>query len=417
MADPGGSLESIDIFSPEAYAAHGYPHADWTRLRQEAPVFWYPRNEVRPFWAITRHADIVTISKQPTRFLSAPNNIDIPSDPGAAEFEPPPTIISMDPPKHGAYRQLVSRRMTPRVLQRIQADIEAISREIVDGLGEGTLDGECDFVERVSIPMPIAVIAWLLGVPREDWKLLFDWTNQLAAPADPEFKREGEHAGETRDRTVAELFAYFEQLVEVRRRTPADDLISVLVAARIDGQPLPRHELLSYCLAMVIAGNETTRNAITGGMLAFIENPDQLARVQRDPGLLDSAIEEILRWSSPIVHMGRTAAQDVELHGQRIRAGDILALFYPSANRDEAVFDDPFRFRVDRSPNHHLSFGVGEHFCLGAHVARFELNVIFRHLLARLVEAEVIGPIERLQSPFVGGIKRLPIRYRLRAAA
>jgi cytochrome P450 len=412
------SLAALDIFSPDAYAAHGYPHAEWARLRREAPVFWYARNEVRPFWAITRHADVVAISRQPELFLNGPNSVDIPAEPGIGEFDLPPTIISMDPPRHGIYRQLLSRRFTPRALRALEADIERIGREIVEDLTRDGLEGEVDFVERVAMPLPIAVIAWLLGVPREDWRSLFDWTNRLAGPSDPEYRQAGEqHAGETRARANAEIFAYFERLIAERRREPRDDLVSLLGAARLDGEPLPRAELLSYCMLLVVGGNETTRNAATGGMLAFIENPDQVARVQREPALLDSAIEEILRWTTPIVHMARTAARDVELHGQKIRGGDVLALFYPSANRDEEVFEAPFRFDVGRVPNRHLTFGIGEHICLGAHVARVELRVAFRHLLARLRDAELAGPVERLRSSQVGGIKRLPIRYRLRPAA
>jgi cytochrome P450 len=408
------NLDSLDIFSPDAYAASGYPHAGWARLRREAPVFWYARNAVRPFWAVTRHADIVGISRQPELFQNGPNSIDIPSERGTGEFPLPPTIISMDPPRHGPFRQLVSRRFTPRALRALESDIERIGSEIVEGLARDGLEGECDFVERVAMPLPIAVIAWLLGVPGEDWKLLFDWTNRLAGPADPEYQRAGEHPGRTRGRAYAEVCAYFEELARARRRAPRDDLVSLLCAARIDGMQLSREELLAYCMILVVGGNETTRNATTGGMLAFIENPDQLALVQREPRLLDSAVEEILRWTTPIVHMGRTAARDLELGGQKIRAGDMLALFYPSANRDEEVFEEPFRFRVERAPNRHLSFGIGEHFCLGAHVARVELRVAFRHLLARLRDAALAGPIERLRSSQVGGIKRLPIRYRLR---
>jgi len=412
--DPLGTLE---IFSPDLYAAHGYPHDAWARLRREAPVFWYARNEVRPFWAITRHEDIVWISRQPELFPSGLNNVDIPAEPGLGEYALPPTIISMDPPAHGMYRQLLSRRFTPRALRALEIDIERIGREIVDELGRDGPEGECDFVERVAMPLPIAVIAWLLGVPRADWDRLFDWTNRLAGPTDPEYRRDGEHAGETRARANAEIFAYFECLLEERRHAPRDDLVSLLGSVRLGGQPLPREELLSYCMLLLVGGNETTRNATTGGVLAFIENPDQLARLQREPRLLDSAVEEILRWTTPIVHMARTAARDVELRGQKIRKGDLLGLFYPSANRDEAVFDAPFRFDAGRTPNRHLSFGIGEHFCLGAHVARVELRVAFRHLLARLASAELAGPVERLRSSQVGGIKRLPIRYRLRPAA
>ncbi len=324
MTNPCAGLESIDLFSPDVYAAEGYPHADWARLRREAPVFWYPRNKVQPFWAITRHADIVWISRQPERFPSGPNSVEIPADSGIGEFELPPTIISMDPPLHGIYRQLLSRRFTPRALRRLEADIEQIGREIVDGLADGGLEGEADFVERVAMPLPIAVIAWLLGVPREDWKLLFDWTNGLAGPADPEYQRAGEHPGQTRERANAELFAYFEQLAESRRRDPKDDLVSVLATARLDGKPLPQQELLSYCMILVVGGNETTRNATTGGLLAFIENPDQLAHVQRNPELLNSAVATQSEVAS------EPAASAPAMRPKIIALPNAVPLMYPS---------------------------------------------------------------------------------------
>ena len=201
---------------------------------------------------------------------------------------------------------------------------------------------------------------------------------------------------------------------EKRRAEPRDDMVSVLANATIDGQPMPTLELLSYYLLLVVAGNETTRNAASGGLLALIENPGELAKLRSDPSLVESAVEEIVRWTAPVIQFCRTAVEDVEIRGKRIRAGDALCLFYPSANRDEDVFEDPDVFRVDRRPNPHLGFGIGEHFCLGANLARLELRAIFRELAERLEEVELAGPYERMRSSFLGGVKRMPIRYRLR---
>ncbi|TFG98524.1 MAG: cytochrome P450, partial [Myxococcales bacterium] len=296
---------------------------------------------------------------------------------------------------------------TPRALGKIHADVDRIARKIVEELYEQE-EGEIDFVEKVSAPLPIAVIAWLLGVPESDWKLLFDWTNRMIGSEDPEYSEEGGN------RAMIELFTYFAKLVEERKKSPKDDLITLFANAEVGGRKLEPLEVLSWCQIIVVAGNETTRNATTGGMLALIENPEQRRRLQADPSLLKSGIEEIVRWTSPIIHFARTLARDVDFHGQRFREGDVVALFYPSANRDEDVFDDPYRFRVDRDPNRHLGFGVGEHFCAGAHVARLELEMAYRYLLPRLEEVELAGPVERLTSNLVGGIKRLPIRYKLR---
>ena len=308
-------LDEIDIFSPDRYAREGYPYGDWARLRREAPVVWYEKHEVFPFWAITRHDDMRSISRRPDRFLSAPNSIDIPAEASQLGYELPPTMISMDPPQHRVFRQLTHRRFTPRSLRAIEPAIDRIGAEIVEELARDGLEGECDFVERVSMRLPIAVIAWMLGVQRADWERLFDWTNRLTGPADPDYRGEGESPVETRARANREISEYFAELVTERRRRPQDDLVSALGAARVDGEPLPPAELLAYLMLLVVGGNETTRNATTGGLLALMANPDQLALLQREPELLDSAVEEILRWTSPIVHMGRTAARDVELRG------------------------------------------------------------------------------------------------------
>jgi cholest-4-en-3-one 26-monooxygenase len=410
------SLSISPLIDPAHYAAHGYPHELWTRLRREDPVHRVEQNPEMPFWAITKHADIQMIGKQPEKFVNGPT-LTIrtePQPPDEGAF--PKTLIQMDPPRHGLYRKIVSKRFTPGALKRWHGDIERIGREIVDGLLEIGDQGSVDFVEKVSAPLPIAVIAWLLGVPRSDWKLLFDWTNRTIGAGDPEYQQDGADSAATGRQAMIELFQYFAKLVEEKKKNPADDLVTLFATAEVDGEKLPPMDVLAYCLIIVIAGNETTRNATSGGMLALAQHPAELAKIQKNPALLPTAIEEILRWTSPIIHFARTATQDAEIRGKRIKKGEQLALYYPSANRDEDVFDDPFTFRVDRDPNRHLAFGIGEHFCAGAHVARLELEVAFKTLLPRLVDLELAGPVSRLHSNLVGGIKHLPIRYKLRPA-
>ena len=414
MAAAASTPETFNVIHPDDYARHGYPHSIWTRLRREDPVHWWDRTEGVPFWAITRHADIIEISKQPERFVNGARLV-IGHEPERPQHQLfPPTLIEMDPPKHGVYRQLVSKRFTPRYLERLHRDVEQIAAEIVEGLIARSDSGECDFVREVAAPLPIAVIAWLLGVPKSDWNLLFDWTNRTIGAGDPEYREEGKTRLETARAAMTELYLYFSKLVEEKKRNPADDLITLFTQARVDGQPLPPMDVLAWCLIIVVAGNETTRNATTGGMLAFIENPGELRKLQRDPGLLPSAVEEVVRWVTPIIHFARTATEDYELRGKQIRKGDALALFYPSANRDEEVFEAPFEFRIDRNPNRHLGFGMGEHVCIGAHLARLELVVAYKHLLPRIDSVELAGPVERLHSSLVGGVKHLPIRYKLR---
>ena len=416
MAATAAILEKFNIIHPDDYVAHGYPHDVWTWMRREEPVYWWDRTEGLPFWAITKHADIIEISMQPERFLNAPR-LTISHEPERQMTEFPPTLIQMDPPKHGIFRKLVQKRFTPRALRQIDNDIERIGKEIVDAMVQGGDYGECDFVQKVSAPLPIAVIAWLLGVPRDDWEQLFDWTNRTIGSSDPEYQEEGKTPEETGRTAMIELFTYFTRLVEEKRQNPGDDLITHFTQVEVDGKPLELMDVLAWCLIIVIAGNETTRNGTTGGMLAFIENQGELRKLQREPKLLSSAVEEVVRWSTPIIHFARTATEDYELRGKTIKAGESVALFYPSANRDEEIFEDPFEFRIDRRPNRHLGFGMGEHFCMGAHLARLELKVAYKYLLPRIQEIELAGPVERLRSTLVGGVKHLPIRYKLRPAS
>ena len=414
MIDPTRPRDALDIVGNDTFARHGYPHAAWAWLRREAPVCWFEEGVKVPFWAITKHEDIIRISRRPEQNLNAPRLAVF------AEFAPPEEderiarhLLVMDNPDHQAYRKLGAPHFTPRSIRRLAPAIERIARETLDGLARGGESAEMDFVTDVAAPVPLAVLADLLGVPREDWKLMFRWTNAVVGADDPEYQAaEASQDSATAARTA--LFEYFWKMIEERRVRPREDIVSVLANAKVDGKELPPFELLSYCFLLVIAGNETTRNAMSGGLVALIENPGELAKLRRDPGLVNVAVEEILRWTTPVIQFCRTASEDFELRGEKIRAGDSMCLFYPSANRDEEVFEEPFAFRVDRDPNRHLAFGIGEHFCLGANLARLELRILFRQLVERLVEVEQTGPMERLRSAFLGGVKHVPVRYRLK---
>ena len=412
------STPALDLVHPATYVQHGYPHDIWTELRRDAPVSWIERPHGDSFWAITKHADIMHVGKNPELYISGPTLVVEFEDPPPAEerFQAPPTLIALDPPIHHKYRQIINKRFTPRAMRKMHDDIERIAKKIVDELLDTGDEGTVDFVDKVAAPLPIAVIAWLLGVPESDWGLLFEWTNRTIGAGDPEYQKEGENSAQTANAAMIELFGYFTKLVEERRKNPTDDLISLFAHAEVDGKKLEQMDVLSWCFIIVVAGNETTRNATSGGMLALIEHQDELRKVQQDPSLLTPAVEEILRWTSPIIHFARTATADSEIRGQKIRKGQRLGLFYGSANRDEEVFERPFTFDVTRKPNRHLAFGVGEHFCAGAHVARLEMEMAYKYLLPRIEEIELAGPPERLYSALVGGVKHLPIHYKLRPA-
>jgi cytochrome P450 len=414
MATPGPNPTSpyAHIVDADYYEAHGYPYDTWQELRADRPVHYVERMEGDSFWALTRLADITTVGRQPEIF-SSQSPVVRDAEQISTPVDLPAVLIQLDPPIHTKYRQLVSKRMTPRKVEKLHHEIEEIALGILRDLEDHEETG-CDFVETVAAPLPIAVIAYLLGVPMDDWRQLYTWTNESAGASDPEFRREGETASETMQRANVELFTYFAGLREERLKKPEDDLITLLSNATVDGEPLPLLDILAFYQILVAAGNETTRNATSGGLLALIEHPEEMAKIQADPSLIKPAVEEILRWTSPIIHFGRTATRDTEIAGHRIRAGEVVGMFYPSANRDESIWEDPNRFRVDRKHNPHIAFGVGEHYCLGAHVARLELQVIFRHLIPRLGEVEVAGKIDRLRSNLIGGVKRLPIRYTLK---
>jgi cholest-4-en-3-one 26-monooxygenase len=409
------TLATLDIINPDLYVERGYPYEEWALLRKEAPVFRYVRPSVEPFWAITRHADLVNVSRQPDLFKSTQMLFITQDEPGS----PLPDeavlrqLLNMNPPEHGEYRRAVNQRFTPRSVQQLKEQIERITTETLDSLMGRE---ECDFVTEVSAKLPLAVIAEMFGIPRDDWAMMFRLSNAMIGPADPEY---GGNATikENLERARMEFFQYFNQLCEDRRKNPRDDLASALANGKVFGEPLPPFELLSYFALLIIAGNETTRNATTGGLHALISHPAQFERLRRDPSLAPKAVEEIVRWTSPVIQFTRIATADTVLHGQQLREGDVLALFYPSAARDEEIFEQASVFDIGRYPNPHVSFGIGEHFCLGANLARLELQVMFRQLAERMEFVELAGPAKRMRSSFVGGIKHMPIRYRMRPRA
>ena len=408
IAGPLTSEEASTLVDASSYASAGYPHELWTRLRAEAPLAYFETEQFEPFWAVTKQADIREISSRAHPFSSARGITVTAKGTPAYSSE---VVLMLDPPDHGPLRRAAVRRFTPRPVEARGHDIDQIVAEIVADVASETAD--FDFVERVAAPLPIAVISWILGVPRDDWRLLYRWTNEVVGKDDPEFRRPGESPLDTVMRARGEIQDYLTELIETRRRDPRDDLVTYLLDAEVSGKPLTQHQLVEYCEFLIEAGNETTRNAISGGLIGFAENPDQWTRLREEPHLLPAAVEEVLRWASPVIHLARVAVEDTEIGGVQIPAGDKLALFYPSGNRDEDVFDEPFRFRIDRDPNHGFVFGFGEHYCMGVHVARLEVAAIFRHLVERFESFEITGPVERLSANMIGGIKRLPVRAHL----
>lgn len=413
-------LDQLDVITAKHYGENGYPHPEWTRLRREDPVHWTHPEGYKPFWSITKHADIVEVSTQPDKFRSAGRFILFPEPPpgtGPSMEEEPPLrmLVNMDPPEHRHYRKLVSGWFTPRAIQRLERRLEELTSEIFDELAGDGGWREFEFVRQVAALQPLRMITEILGIPREQEDFVLRITNENFGLEDPDFQREGD-TREARLGFLQEAYVYLMSLLAERRQDPRDDLSTVLAQARIDGEPVPDFELFSLYFLIMVAGHDTTRNSISGGLLALLEHRDELEKLKRNPGLIKTAADEIVRWTAPVNHFSRTATVDYELRDKTIKAGDSVALFYASANRDEEIYPDPFVFRIDRDPNPHLGFGVGEHFCLGAHLARLDLEVFFRQFAERVVDVELGGPVDLLHSSFVGGPKRIPLRCRLRPA-
>lgn len=395
---------NLDVYDLDTYVK-GIPHAAFRRLRNEHPVYFHDEPGGKGFWAITKYADVVAISKDPRTYSSARGGTNIWDLPPEQLSTIQLLMVNMDPPLHGKFRRLVSRGFTPRMTARLEPFVREAAVRSIEAAAK---KGECDFVRNVAAELPLIVIAELMGIPQDDRHKVFDWSNRLIGFDDPEFQTSLE------DGTIAaqEMWFYANELAVKRKEAGGgEDLVSLLVRGEVEGEVLTEMEFDAFFLMLAVAGNETTRNAITGGLLSLLEHPEQKQRLLADPSLLPGAIEEMLRWVTPVMHFRRTAARDVELRGQKIREGDKVVMFYPAANRDEEAFPDPDVFDITRTPNDHLSFGVGEHFCLGASLARLELRVFFEELLKRHPEIEPAGNVRRLRSNFINGYKEMPVRF------
>lgn len=398
-------MQLTDVDLLEDAWAEGVPHEAFALLRREAPVFWHPEPDGPGFWAVTRHADVVAASRDPATFSSELGStfIDDQTDEALAQIRL--TILNMDPPKHHRYRRLVSRGFTPRMVSRLIETIEERAVRIVDDVVDR---GECEFVEDVAAKLPLEMICEMIGLPEGDWQRMFELSNLLVGFDDPDYRATAEAGAEA----AAEIYAYCDAVAADRRVHPRDDLMTALVQAEVDGERLDDLDLNMFFVTLVVAGNETTRNLINHSMLALVDHPDQARRLREHPELWPTAVDEMLRWGTSIHNFRRTATCDTELHGQAIAAGDKVVLYYMSANRDEDVFDDPYRFDVGRTPNEHVAFGGGgAHFCLGANLARAEIGAVMRQIVDRLDDVQLSGDVRRLRSDFVNGVKVMPLTF------
>ncbi|MHB8468107.1 MAG: cytochrome P450 [Acidimicrobiales bacterium] len=397
MDTVGIDLNDLDTF------VTGVPHEWFAALRESGP-FWQDEPDGPGYWNFTRYHDVVVVNKDNLTFSSAARTALINEMPEEDMAQQRMMMLNMDPPIHTRYRLLVNKGFTPRMVGQLEDTIRSRTNDILDAAIEKV---DVDFVTDIAAELPLQVIADLMGVPQEDRHLVFDWSNAMIGSNDPEYTVDAEAPM----RASMELFAYAHQLAEEKRANPHDDLLSVLTHVSVDGEELTDIELDLFFLLLSVAGNETTRNLIAHGMYALLEHPDQHKDLLADPTLVPGAVEEMLRWASPVMHFRRNVTRDTDINGFPVKEGDKVVIWYIAANRDETVFPDPYRFDVHRSPNPHVAFGGGgPHFCLGANLARVEIRVMFEEVLRRLPEIQQTGPVSRLRSNFINGIKHLPVR-------
>jgi cholest-4-en-3-one 26-monooxygenase len=399
------------LSDPSFFVDHD-PHPLWQRLRRDDPIHW-TEGSGRPFWSITRYDDIVAAVSEPMLF-SSEYLLAIPSSPEMERVTPAmlgcgEMMLLTDPPLHGAMRRAFNRLMLPRAVGRFEIPGALLVREILD---QAVARSECDFVVDVAAQLPMAFICEIMGIPRGDWPPMFKWGNMVAGNEDPEYQVDSGSPLQTRQEGSRNISYYCLEAALERRGGYGDDLLSVLGNATISGRPLTNSELAHNGLLYVAGGLETTRNAISAGLLALLEHPAQLEFLLEHPEIMPTAIEEILRWASPVTQLARVATKDTQMAGQQIHSGDRVALWFASANRDATVFENPFTFDLRRSPNEHLAFSKGEHFCAGAHLARLELRLMLEALLPRIKQIELVGEVERLRSNSLAGIKHMPVRFR-----
>ncbi len=410
-------LAGYVFVDPTAYADEARFEASCALLRKEDPVHWVEGEGLgfNGFWAITKHADVFEIETKHQIFLNAPRPLLGTAEDDRIRAEAGDlvrTLIHVDEPEHRKLRGVTSEWFLPKNLSKLDGQLGGLARRFVDRMLD--FNGECDFARDVCMQMPLNVILSILGLPESDYDRMLKLTQEMFGSADEEMQRGGDPADLLA--VVQDFLIYFSSLTEARRAEPTDDLASAIANATVDGDPLAMMDTIGYYIIAATAGHDTTSSAMAGGMLALIQNPDQLARLQADPSLMATAADEMIRWTTPVKHFMRTATVDYELRGRTIKAGQSVLLSYPSANRDEEVFENPYTFDIGRSPNKHLSFGFGVHYCLGAMLARMELKALFAELLPRLRHVELNGDPALMKTVFVGGLKRLPIRFDLAPA-
>jgi cholest-4-en-3-one 26-monooxygenase len=396
------TLDDIDLLA-ETWTRRE-PHDQFDLLRREAPVFWHPEPDGPGFWAVTKHADVRTVSHDWETYSSELGATFIPTQDEEVLAQLRLSILNMDPPLHNRARRLVSKAFTPRMIARLVEEIDRRAAAVVDAVIDR---GECEFVEEIAAQVPVQMICEMIGLEPEQWPRMFEISNDVIGS-----RNDPEYADVDAEAASGEIYALCDAVAEDRRANPRDDLMTALVQAEIDGERLDNLELNLFFISLVVAGNETTRNLINHSLLAMIDHPDQAERLRQDPSLWDPAVEELLRWGSSIHNFRRTATRDTELRGVPIAAGDKVVIYYASANRDEDVFDSPHTFDIGRTPNDHVTFGGGGvHYCLGASLARAEIRATMRQVVERLPGIELAGPPERLASDFVNGIKRMPVKW------
>lgn len=433
-AFPGFASDSIDnrLVNPAHYADESVL-ADYATLRRDDPVHWTEPTGFRPFWSITRHADITAVAKQNDRFVNRLRTYLSPIE--GEEWTKQMTgdthlfrtLVDLDDPQHMKLRRITHNWFQPANLRKREAEIAAIAKAHVDRMAE--LGSECDFVNEVALWYPLRVIMKIIGIPETDEPLMLQLTQEIFGPSDPDVVARSKRVttgsgglmtGATGNpqvdllATVQFFFTYFREVMADRRANPRDDLASVIANGLVDDAPIDELSAVSYYAIAATAGHDTTSSSTAGGMLQLIKNPGELAKLKADMSLLPSAVEEMIRWVTPVKHFMRTAMEDTDIGGKTIRAGDGLALFYWSGNRDEAAFGDPEVFRVDRSPNPQTAFGNGVHICLGLHLARMEIRALFAELLPRLEVIELAGEPKNSIANFVSGLKTLPVRYKIK---
>jgi cytochrome P450 len=411
------------LVSNVTYGDDAEIHRLLTELRRNDPVHWTAPDGFRPFWSITKYNDILEIEKLNDQFLNEPRSVLMNMeaehnlaamwggpDPKTGRVSPLRTLIDMDGTDHRAYRGLTQPWFMPANLKKLEPRMAELAKRYVDKMT--ALGPECDFTKDIAVYYPLHVIMSIMGVPESDEPKMLKLTQELFGGGDPDMRREER---DPNTNVIADFFAYFNAVTAERRAHPGDDLATVIANGQVHGCPLGPVETASYYIIVATAGHDTTSSSIAGGLRALIENPDQLKKLKEHPELLNTAVDEIIRWVTPVQHFMRTATQDYTLRGRRIEKGQAVQLLYISGNRDEEIWPDPFKFDVTRENNRHVAFGYGAHVCLGQHLAKMEIKAFFKELLGRLDAIEMTGPSKRVQSTFVSGLKTLPVRYKLRA--